>query len=158
MTCYSKIPEIMLRETYSRFTPIPNNNKQPNTILSTLSYSFLMCIFLFFFVNYHFSRNTHIFFHFSYNRGEMTWKWRKEKPLFRASYAYMKLHQYYVLHLIISTKLTNIDTDSTMKTSRNCKWLPRKHLIGCWGVKLFLRNDFCQRLFYCLEFEFLILS
>ena len=41
------------------------------------------------------------------------------------------------------------------KTSRDRKWLPRIHLISCWGVKLSLTKDFCQLLFFWLEFEFL---
>ena len=42
----------------------------------------------------------------------------------------------------------------TRKTSRDCKWLPRINLIGCWGVKLFLTKDFWQKLFFWFEFEF----
>ena len=40
------------------------------------------------------------------------------------------------------------------KTSRDCKWLPRKHLIGCQDVKLFITKDFFQKLFFWSEFEF----
>ena len=44
------------------------------------------------------------------------------------------------------------------KTLRGRKWLPQIHLIGCQGVKLFLTKDFCQKLFFLIEFKFLSLS
>ena len=44
------------------------------------------------------------------------------------------------------------------KTLRDHKWLPWKHLIACWGVKLFLTKPFSQKLFFGLEFFKVILS
>ena len=35
------------------------------------------------------------------------------------------------------------------KKSRDRKWLPRKHLIGCRGVKLFLTKDFWSHFEFC---------
>ena len=37
------------------------------------------------------------------------------------------------------------------KTLLDHKGLPWKHLISCWGVKLFLTKDFCQKLFFCFN-------
>ena len=51
--------------------------------------------------------------------------------------------------------IEQIETQLEKKTSRDRKWLPWIHLIGCRGVNLFLIKDFCQNLFFWLEFEFL---
>ena len=51
--------------------------------------------------------------------------------------------------------LVSVSSSLLPKTLRDCRWLPRKHLIGCGGVKLFLTKDFCQKFFFCLECEFL---
>ena len=47
---------------------------------------------------------------------------------------------------------------ANMKTSQDRKWLPRIHLICCRGVKWFLTEDFCQKLFFWLKFGVWVLS
>ena len=40
------------------------------------------------------------------------------------------------------SEIDHEETVVTMETSRDRKWLPRIHLIGCRGVKLFLTKVF----------------
>ena len=44
--------------------------------------------------------------------------------------------------------LSSGETPFKYKTSRDRKWLPQIDLISCWGAKLLLTKDFCQKYFF----------
>ena len=98
----------------------------------------------------------------------------KGKNLFQKQILIKTIHSYYSKIIeLIATILKNFKSSFVngksksdlvwaeyLKTKTSCdqKWLPQIHLIGCWGVKLLLTKDFCQKVFFWLEFDFLIFS